>query len=160
MNRPSPCRRTGSLTPATLIPALLAVSALSGGCNNRARAGDEPAPAVAPDGPYVDSEDVDSQTAVRAEELLIGRFPGVRVILLPGGGFRVRVWATGMQPGGEPLYVVDGVPVRVDPDRGIDWLNPADIHSMRVLKDVSEIAPWGVRGANGVVVIETKKGSA
>lgn len=156
MTRSSPGRGIAAVGPATLLPALLALTTLLGGCNNRARAGDDPAPAVAADGPYVDADDVDGENAVRTEELLVGRFPGVRVIRLAGGGFRVRVWGTGVEDGRDPLYVVDGLPVRVHPDRGIDWLNPADIHSIRVLKDPSDTAFWGVRGANGVILIETK----
>lgn len=140
-----------------LAAPFLAVLVLTG-CHNRADAGDAPAPGVAADGPVVDAEDVDGQTAVRAEELLIGRFPGVRVILEPGGGFSVRVWGAGTQAGRDPLYVIDGVPVQVTPGRGVDWLNPADVESIRVLKDISDTAPWGVRGGNGVVVITTRKG--
>ena len=54
----------------------------------------------------------------------------------------------------EPLYVVDGMPY----DGPLSLINPSDIESIRVLKDASETAIYGVRGANGVVVIQTKRG--
>jgi TonB-dependent SusC/RagA subfamily outer membrane receptor len=71
----------------------------------------------------------------------------------------VRVWGPSTFVGdNEPLYVVDGVPVHVTPGRGVDWLNPGDVASIRVLKDVSETAAYGVRGGNGVVLITTRRG--
>ena len=153
MSRIPPVRPAAALVLAAPFLAAIVLT----GCQNRAVAGDAPARAVVADGPVVDAEEV-GQTAVRAEELLIGRFPGVRVILEPGGGFSVRVWGAGTQAGRDPLYVIDGVPVQVTPGRGVDWPNPADVESIRVLKDISDTAPWGVRGGNGVVVITTRKG--
>lgn len=139
--------------------AVLAVALLAGGCHNRATSADPDARSVAHSGPSVDAEDIDGRSAVQAEELLIGRFPGVRVIRLPGGGLAVRVWGPGTFSGDkEPLYVVDGMPVRVDAGRGLYWLNPGDIATIEVLKDVSETAFYGVRGGNGVVVITTRRG--
>jgi TonB-dependent SusC/RagA subfamily outer membrane receptor len=57
----------------------------------------------------------------------------------------------------EPLYVVDGVPVDAGPNGTLNWLNPLDIASITVLKYGASTAIYGVRGANGVIVITTKR---
>lgn len=91
----------------------------------------------------------------RVEELLAGRVAGVHVLTTPGGGFSIRI--RGAASGAEPLYVVDGMPVDVTPGRGLDWLDPADIARIDVLKNPAETSMYGVRGANGVIVITTKR---
>jgi TonB-dependent SusC/RagA subfamily outer membrane receptor len=147
--------RRQSVWPALLLALGLAVAA----CSNRATRGDGDAPAVAPDGPALDRADVEGRPVAQVEELLVGRFPGVRVVQLPGGGIAVRVWPPGTFMGEkDPLYVVDGMQVQVTPGRGLDWLSPGDIATIEVLKDISETAAYGVRGGNGVVVITTRRG--
>ena len=91
----------------------------------------------------------------RVEELLAGRVPGVSVLSTPNGGFTVRV------RGGhaEPLYIIDGMPVTLLPGEGLNWLDPAEILQIDVLKDPAETSIYGGRGANGVIVIRTKGGS-
>ena len=75
----------------------------------------------------------------------------------PGEGASIIVRGVGsVNAASTPLYVVDGIPY----DGAISSINPADIESMTVLKDASAGALYGARGANGVVVITTKKGSA
>lgn len=74
----------------------------------------------------------------------------------PNAGFSVRVrGAAGFEAGTEPLYVVDGVP-------GVDatTIAPEDIETFNVLKDAASTAIYGSRGANGVIIITTKKGKA
>ena len=91
------------------------------------------------------------------EELLEGRFAGVNVIRTASGGFVLRVRGLSTFLGrAEPLYVVDGTPVEVNPERGLDWINPSDIQRITVLKGPPETTLYGVRGANGVVVITTR----
>lgn len=103
----------------------------------------------------VDSTNV---KATRVEELLIGRFPGVHVRRTPNGGFSVRIrGASTFISNEEPLYVVDGQAVQVTPGRGLDWLSPGDVARIAVLKDAAETSMYGVRGANGVIVITTKR---
>ncbi len=149
--------RSVSVSAATAIGAVLLVTA----CHNRATRGDGNAEEVASRGVVVDTMETRSSSAVRVEQLMEGHFPGVRVIQLPGGGIAVRVWPPGTQAGDrDPLYVVDGLPIHTAPGRGLDWLNPGDIATIRVLKDISETAPYGVRGAAGVVLITTKRGHA
>lgn len=108
-------------------------------------------------GPEVTADDIDRTPMARVEDHMVGRFPGVRIIPLPNGGFSVRLWGpTSLVLSQEPLYVVDGMPVRVDPGQGLFWLNPSDIASIRVLKNPADTAIWGVRGGNGVIVITTR----
>jgi len=91
---------------------------------------------------------------------LQGRLPGVEVTrgsFRPGGGSTIRVRGNrSLSASNEPLYVVDGFPVSYT----IDDINPADIESVDVLKDAAATAIYGVRGANGVIQITTRKGKA
>ena len=97
------------------------------------------------------------QSAGRVEELFAGRFPGVRVYQT-AQGLAVRVRGeTSMTGSNAPLYIVDGFPFEAGPG-GLITLNPADIASIEVLKDASSLSFYGVRGANGVVLITTKRG--
>lgn len=112
------------------------------------------------------------------EQLLQGRVAGVQITNSngePGGGINVRIRGTSsVRSGNNPLFVVDGVPL-AGGDTGsggsdagfgssaarnpLNFLNPADIASIDVLKDASATAIYGSRGANGVVIITTKKGA-
>jgi len=96
----------------------------------------------------------------RVEELLAGRVPGLRVLPTANGGFTVRIrGVTTLNGSTEPLYVIDGMPVTLLPGEGLNWLDPAEILRIDVLKDPAETSMYGVRGANGVIVIRTKGGS-
>jgi TonB-dependent SusC/RagA subfamily outer membrane receptor len=85
-------------------------------------------------------------------ELIRGRFPGVTVDRTQHSGAVYVRGVTSINLSSEALYVVDGA---VTSD--IDWIHPCDVRSVDVLKD-GMTAIYGVRGANGVVVIETKRG--
>lgn len=103
------------------------------------------------------AEDLKNVKAARFEDLVSGRFRGVHVLRAPDGGVFIRIrGASRLSDEQEPLYIVDGVPVTITPGRGLDWLNPADIARIDVLKDAAETTMYGVRGANGVIVIRTK----
>jgi len=96
------------------------------------------------------------RTVTRTEELFVGRFPGVQVYQMPGG-LAVRIRGQNSVLGNnEPLYVIDGVPLEPSPN-GLLTLNPSDIAKIQVLKDISSTAIYGVRGANGVILITTKR---
>ena len=95
------------------------------------------------------------KTPARISDMLKGRVAGVRVTEGPRGPV-VRVRGSS----GDPLYVVDGVPVTADPGGGLAFLNPADVASIRVLKGAFGTAQYGSRGANGVIVIRTKVGAS
>jgi TonB-dependent SusC/RagA subfamily outer membrane receptor len=107
----------------------------------------------------VDGDDLHGRPAVHIEELIEGQIAGVQVVHHAGGGISFRIRGVGsINADNEPLYVVDGMPVHVAPNRGLDWLNPGDIKRIEILKDASTTSMYGVRGANGVVVITTRRG--
>jgi TonB-dependent SusC/RagA subfamily outer membrane receptor len=94
----------------------------------------------------------------RVEELLAGRVAGVTVLPTHDGGFVVRIrGVTTLYGQTEPLYVIDGLPTTVLPGEGLNWLNPADILQIDVLKDPAETSVYGVRGSSGVIVIRTRR---
>lgn len=91
------------------------------------------------------------------EQILQGKVAGVLVTPRsgePGAGAVVRIRGTGTLNDASPLYVVDNMLLN-----DIAFLNPADVESVEVLKDASATAIYGSRGANGVIIITTKKGS-
>lgn len=94
-------------------------------------------------------------------QALQGRAAGVFVTQAsnaPGGGVSIRVrGGNSINAGNEPLYVIDGFPVYNENGPN---LNPNDIESMEILKDASATAIYGSRGANGVVLITTKRGKS
>jgi len=84
--------------------------------------------------------------------------PGVLVSTGPNGSLIVRIRGSGSFYGSEePLYVIDGVPLPVGSGGRLAGINPEDIESIKVLKDPPETALYGVRGANGVVLITTRR---
>jgi len=108
----------------------------------------------------VTSKEIAELPVTNARQALQGRAAGVDVIQSgsqPGGGVTVRIRGRrSINASNDPLYVVDGIPIA----GGIDDLNPQDIASLEVLKDASATAIYGSRGANGVVLVSTKRGKA
>lgn len=92
------------------------------------------------------------------DQALQGRTPGVTVVQTsgqPGAAASVNIRGVGSINGGQPLYVIDGMPIEYN---NINLINPNDIETMEVLKDASAAAIYGARAANGVVMITTKRG--
>ena len=108
----------------------------------------------------VTAEVIAQTPKVNVTEALKGRVPGVDVVTTgykPGDGTQVRIRGNrSLKAGNDPLYVLDGIPM----DGGLNDLTPTDIESVDVLKDASATAIYGSRGANGVILITTKKGNA
>jgi TonB-linked SusC/RagA family outer membrane protein len=108
----------------------------------------------------VGGEDVHEVPKVNAIEAIKGRVPGVDIVTTgnkPGDGIRVRLRGErSIKASNDPLYVLDGIPMA----GGIGDLNPGDVESIEVLKDASATAIYGSRGANGVMLITTRKGRA
>ncbi|WP_247235330.1 TonB-dependent receptor [Telluribacter sp. SYSU D00476] len=104
------------------------------------------------------------------DQALQGRAAGVQITQnsgSPGGSTTIRIrGGNSIQGDNEPLYVIDGIPFKNDGAATgssfnvLSTLNPSDIESMTVLKDASSTAIYGSRGANGVVIITTKRGKA
>ena len=107
----------------------------------------------------VSAKDFEAQPITRLDQALQGRTPGVQITNVsgsPGGDVKIRIRGSNSISGGnEPLYVVDGF-------IGADFknINPDDIESIQILKDASATAIYGSRGANGVILISTKKGTS
>ncbi|EMR03166.1 SusC/RagA family TonB-linked outer membrane protein [Cesiribacter andamanensis] len=105
----------------------------------------------------VGTEAFDSRPNTQVASLIQGRAAGVQVVSpsgKPGAGLNIRIRGTNsINTSSEPLYVVDGVPTN-----DTRSLNPADIESISILKDASSAAIYGAQGANGVVLITTKRG--
>ena len=124
-------------------------------------------------------EDMNKSVATNPVEMMQGRVSGVNITQNsgePGTGMSVRIrGSNSIRSGQEPLYVVDGIPLDnadITPTGGsaagygsgssknpLSFLNPEDIESIDILKDASSTAIYGARGANGVVIITTKKGT-
>lgn len=119
----------------------------------------------------VKAEEIQERQLPSVTQALAGRIAGVSVSVnsgRPGGQSNVRIRGfSSISTSNNPLYVVDGVimPVGTQTDgsyslnNAIDNINPADIASIEVLKDASSTAIYGARGANGVIMITTKRGS-
>lgn len=129
------------------------------------------------------AEDFKSGSNLSAQQLMQGAFAGVNIAQnsgKPGGSTTIRVrGGTSVNASNDPLYVIDGVPIDANAGSGqsnistynndffdqesanpLSMLNPNDIESIDVLKDASATAIYGSRGANGVIMITTKKGKA
>jgi len=114
----------------------------------------------------VNQENMKSLPVSSIDQKLIGQVAGVQIQQVsgaPGGGTSVKIRGNGsIGAGNEPLYVVDGMPYSMGMNQNMNplvFINPNDIESISILKDASSTAIYGSRGANGVVMITTKKGS-
>jgi TonB-dependent starch-binding outer membrane protein SusC len=109
----------------------------------------------------VDHADGDKMLAASPRtvaDMLVGRFPGVEVTPTSNGRVSIRIrGAHSMKGNQEPLLVLDGVPQNTDGSTLMD-LDPHDIASIDVLKDAASTSAYGSRGANGVILIATRKG--
>lgn len=103
--------------------------------------------------------DMSKATVANFDEALAGRIAGVQVSSnegIPGGEMNIIVRGNNsVTQSNAPLYVVDGFPIE---DQVANTINPSDIESISILKDASATAIYGARGANGVVIITSKKG--
>ncbi len=127
----------------------------------------------------VKAKDFNTGLVTSPSQLIQGRVAGVNITNNggePGGGVTVRVrGSNSIRSGQDPLYVVDGVPLDASEDQQpsgasisgigstgkknpLNFLNPDDIESIDILKDASATAIYGARGANGVIMVTTKKG--
>ncbi|RXM48053.1 SusC/RagA family TonB-linked outer membrane protein [Flavobacterium sp. YO12] len=125
----------------------------------------------------ITSKDIETQPVTNVLATMQGRMAGVEITQttgVPGGGFDIKIRGqNSIRPdANNPLYIIDGVPYATDPigyeqtstifptfnTSPLNSINPAAIESIEVLKDADATAIYGSRGANGVVLITTKKG--
>jgi len=106
----------------------------------------------------VSTKEIKSLAVPSISDALQGRAAGVQVISsgTPGSDATIRIRGVGTINDNNPLLVIDGVPV----SSGLNTLNMNDVESMQILKDASATAIYGSRGANGVVIITTKRGKS
>lgn len=115
----------------------------------------------------VKAETLQERPAASLNQGLAGRITGVNVSVnsgRPGGRSNIRIRGnTSVSVANNPLYVIDGVILNAvgltNGSTPIDFINPNDIASVEVLKDASATAIYGARGANGVILVTTKRGS-
>lgn len=121
----------------------------------------------------IGSDDLGDAVLPSIEAAMQGRAPGVQITAsdgLAGSAINVKIRGTNsISAGSQPLYVIDGIPVTDgdytagntgSPFNALSDLNPNDIESIQILKDAAAAAIYGSRGANGVVLITTKRGKA
>ena len=145
-----------ALAARALLPVALLVGAVGACAHPRPAAA--PAPSASSTPSTMTAEEIEQRAAAQPIERMIeGRVAGVTVESAPGGGLAVRIRGTSSFYGNnEPLYIVDGAPFAAAPGGVLRGLNPHDIESITVLKNPADTAIYGVRGANGVIVIKTK----
>ncbi|HAH23097.1 MAG TPA: TonB-dependent receptor, partial [Prolixibacteraceae bacterium] len=106
----------------------------------------------------VTSTALNENTNASTIQRMQGRVSGVSITNAhtPGGDATVKIRGMGTVNNNNPLYIIDGVPTKVN----MSQINPNDIESISVLKDASSAAIYGARGANGVIIITTKRGKS
>lgn len=106
----------------------------------------------------IKGEDLSGYVGSSIEQSIAGLVPGVRILTsdaTPGGDINVEVRGIGtVTAGSAPLFIVDGIPM----EDGLSTLNPDDVASIQILKDAASTAVYGSRGANGVILVTTKRG--
>lgn len=115
----------------------------------------------------VKAEEMNRGAVTSPQELIMGKVPGLSVSQpngQPGGGSTIRIrGGASLNASNDPLVVIDGVPVSNDAAPGtpsaLSTINPNDIATFTVLKDASATAIYGSRASNGVIIIQTKKGT-
>lgn len=116
----------------------------------------------------VKAADITQTPVTNIAQGLAARVPGVQITqnsAAPGGNISVRIRGTNSINGSsEPLYIIDGIQISnsggVNDVSPLSTINPNDIESVEILKDASSTAIYGARGANGVVLISTKRGKS
>jgi TonB-dependent SusC/RagA subfamily outer membrane receptor len=135
-----------ALYPADAILALVA------SCTHNRR---DMGPAHAP---IVTADDIERSPGTPIEQIIESKIPGIQVTRSIGGGIVIRIHGiSSFYSNNDPLYVIDGTPMEPGPGGALTGVNPYDIETIRVLKDPAETGIYGVRGANGVIVVTTKR---
>lgn len=115
----------------------------------------------------IKAEEMNKGAVTSPQELIMGKIPGLSVSQgdgAPGAGSTIRIrGGASLNASNDPLIVIDGIPVSNDAAPGtpnaLATINPNDIETFTVLKDASATAIYGSRASNGVIIIQTKKGT-
>jgi TonB-dependent SusC/RagA subfamily outer membrane receptor len=143
---------TRVVLPCSLLIGLFS-SCASGGAN-----GSQNGPA--PSGrSIVTSEDLERSPGQSVESVLMSKVPGILVTRGQDGSIAIQIRGPStLSSSTDPLFIVDGTPFQAGPGGSLTGINPFDISSIEVLKDAASTTMYGVRGANGVIVIKLKHG--
>ena len=140
--------------PSLLFTALLAGLLFTAGCSGSGEAASE-----RPEPNTISGEDAARTPTVRLADLIVQRVPGITLTQSGGGRIKVRVRGiTSFTANNQPLFVVDGMAVDPEPDGSLPGVVLTEIESIKVYKDPVDTSRWGLRGANGVIVVKTKMG--
>jgi TonB-dependent SusC/RagA subfamily outer membrane receptor len=109
--------------------------------------------------PGVTAQDIEQHEGEPIEAVLQAKVPGIIVTRFADGGIAIQMRGPASSFFGSPapLYVVDGVALPPEANGELVGINPYDIESIKVLKNPSDTALYGIRGGNGVIEITTKK---
>jgi TonB-dependent SusC/RagA subfamily outer membrane receptor len=156
--------RMSSISPRTPRRAwgaallVFALTAFLDACAHRSRPGEPSAEPAAKNAGTVTADAVEKDGATSIEQMLAGRVAGVTVTRAADGSIAVRIRGTSpTYTSQEPLYIVDGVPLVPGPGGALSGISAHDIESIQVLKNAADVSMYGSRGANGVIVITTKR---
>lgn len=137
--------------PCSMLIGLAACA--SGGAN---QSGSNPAPSGRS---IVTAEDLERSPGETIESILMSKVPGIIVSHAPDGSLAMQIrGGSSISSSNDPLFIVNGTPFQAGPGGALTGINPFDIASIEVLKDAASTTMYGVRGANGVIIIKTKQG--
>ena len=152
-----------SFSPRVSLSCGLLVGLISGCASGKTAPPDPSAHLTPPNGnggTIVTAEDLDRTPVESIERALAAKVPGLYVSHTADGSIAIRIRGnTSIEGSNEPLFVIDGTPMNSGPGGSLTGINPRDIASIEVLKDAVSTSFYGVRGANGVIVIKTKRAS-
>ncbi|HMJ18527.1 MAG TPA: TonB-dependent receptor plug domain-containing protein [Gemmatimonadaceae bacterium] len=153
-----------SLSPRVAVSCGMLVGLISG-CVSANRPFVDPTLTPAVRGPeggtLVTSEDLERSPVEPIERALAAKVPGLLVSHAADGSITIRIRGASSNYGSnEPLYIIDGIAALPGPGGNLTGINPRDIASIEVLKDAANMAFYGIRGSNGVIVIKTKHSSS
>ena len=92
----------------------------------------------------------------RIEQVLAGKVPGLSVQRRADGSYAVRLRGARAPGGGDPLILLDGVPLSGPAGRSLADIDPQQVQEVEVIKDAASLSLYGTRGANGVIAITTR----
>ena len=111
-----------------------------------------------PPGTVLTADDIRANPGQSLEQLLLARVPGLTAVRAPDGRTILTLRGTTTLLGDdEPLFVVNGIPLAPNSSGNLNAIDLHDIQTVQVLRDAASTAAYGVRGANGVIIIRTKQ---
>ncbi len=157
--REGPISSFAACAARAVLPFVLLVGLTSSCAQRSGTRRDEPTRADRPSpAGSVSANTIEKEPGKPIEEIIAARVAGVVVTRTSDGGIAVHIrGAASFYGNNQPLYILDGMPFVPGQNGGLTGINPNDIESIRVLKDAAETSMYGSRGANGVILIKTKK---